>query len=110
MAVRRRSYYRGRYDDDIAAYVGDQTRVIDLLGQTAIPGFIEGHGHYTSFGGSLLTLDFRYCEKLCRYRSMVAEAAAETPAGEWVIGRGWHQDKWEPARHCSLRGCRCTTR
>ena len=81
--------------DDIAAYVGEGTEVVDLNGQTAIPGFIEGHGHYTSFGGSLMILDFRYAKSFAEIVSMVAEAAEVTPAGEWIIGRGWHQDKWE---------------
>jgi predicted amidohydrolase YtcJ len=80
---------------DIAAFVGDDTEVIDLKGKTAVPGFIEGHGHFTSFGGSLLILDFRYAKSFAEIISMVAEAAEVTPAGEWIIGRGWHQDKWE---------------
>lgn len=90
--------------EDIAQHVSDQTRVIDLAGQTAIPGFIEGHGHYTSFGGSLLTLDFRYSKSFADIVSMVADSAAETPAGEWVIGRGWHQDKWEVREDALVEG------
>jgi len=80
---------------EISRYIGDNTEVIDLAGQTAIPGFIEGHGHYTSFGGSLMILDFRYAKSFAEIISMVAGAAQETPSGEWIIGRGWHQDKWE---------------
>ena len=30
-------------NEEIAAFVGDRTELIDLAGQTAIPGFIEGH-------------------------------------------------------------------
>lgn len=92
------------FTKEISTYVGDQTRVVDLAGQTAIPGFIEGHGHYTSYGGSLLTLDFRYSRSFADIVSMVAEAAAETPAGEWVIGRGWHQDKWETKEDTLVEG------
>ena len=80
--------------DEIAAYIGESTEVVDLEGNTAIPGFIEGHGHYTSFGGSLMILDFRYASSFAEIVSMVEAAASETPAGEWIIGRGWHQDKW----------------
>lgn len=79
----------------IAAYVSDDTEVIDLQGQTAIPGLIEGHGHYTSFGGSLLILDFRHARSFAEIVSMVEVAAKNTPPGEWIVGRGWHQDKWE---------------
>jgi predicted amidohydrolase YtcJ len=89
---------------DIAAYIGDATEVIDLQGQTAIPGFIEGHGHYTSFGGSLMILDFRYAKSFAEIVSQVAAAAEETPVGEWIIGRGWHQDKWETKEEVLVEG------
>ena len=77
-------------NDAMLKHRGDDTEVIDLQGQMAIPGFIEGHGHYTSFGGSLMILDFRYARSFAEIVSMAAAAAADTPAGEWIIGRGWH--------------------
>ena len=89
---------------DIAAYIGDATEVIDLDGHTAIPGFIEGHGHYTSFGGSLMILDFRYSKSFGEIVSQVAAAAKETPRGEWIIGRGWHQDKWQAKEDVLVEG------
>jgi len=89
---------------DIAAYIGDATEVIDLGGRTAIPGFIEGHGHYTSFGGSLVILDFRYSKSFSEIVSQVAAAAKETPKGEWIIGRGWHQDKWQTKEDVLIEG------
>ena len=36
--------------DQIAAYVGPATEVIDLAGLTAVPGLIEGHGHFMGLG------------------------------------------------------------
>ena len=89
---------------DIAAYIGDATEVIDLAGQTAIPGFIEGHGHYTSFGGSLTMLDFRYSKSFSEIVSQVAAAAEVTPPDEWIIGRGWHQDKWDTKEDVMVEG------
>ncbi len=89
---------------EIAAYIGDGTEVIDLAGSTAIPGLIEGHGHYTSFGGSLLILDFRYATSFADIVSMVQGATAETPPGEWIVGRGWHQDKWAEKEDVLVEG------
>src|SRR5262249_60285020 len=37
-------------DSQAAAWIGPGTRVIDLHGMLAIPGFIEGHGHFTGLG------------------------------------------------------------
>ncbi|MDX1405482.1 MAG: amidohydrolase [Woeseiaceae bacterium] len=89
---------------DVEPYIGAATDVIDLNGRTAIPGFIEGHGHYTSFGGSLMILDFRYSKSFAEIVSMVAGAARETPVGEWIIGRGWHQDKWQTKEEVLVEG------
>ena len=89
---------------DIAAYIGDTTEVIDLAGQTAIPGFIEGHGHFISFGESLLILNFRYSKSFSEIVSQVAAVAEETPPGEWIIGQGWHQDKWKTKEDVLIEG------
>lgn len=89
---------------EIDNWIGEATRVIDLQGRTAIPGFIEGHGHYTSFGGSLMILDFRYAKSFDEIVAQVAEAVTSTPDGEWVIGRGWHQDKWQERPEPSVEG------
>ncbi len=91
-------------NEALSAWRGEQTQVIDLQGKTAIPGFIEGHGHYTSFGDSLMTLDFRYADSFDAIVAMVADAAKETPAGEWIVGRGWHQDKWKTQPVPSVEG------
>ena len=90
--------------DDMAKHRGEDTKVIDLRGQMAMPGFIEGHGHYTSFGGSLMILDFRNAKSFAEIVSMVAKAATDTPIGEWIVGRGWHQDKWETKEDVLVEG------
>ncbi len=89
---------------EIAAYIGDATEVINLHGNTAIPGLIEGHGHYTSFGGSLMILDFRHANSFAEIVSQVVAAVQETESGEWIIGRGWHQDKWEIKEEVLVEG------
>src|SRR5207302_1296696 len=37
-------------DRAAASWIGPATKVIDLHGMLAIPGFIEGHGHFTGLG------------------------------------------------------------
>ena len=91
-------------NDEIGAMIGDATEVVDLAGRTAIPGFIEGHGHYTSFGGSLMILDFRYSRSFAEIVEQVAAATETTPPGEWIIGRGWHQDKWQTKEDVLVEG------
>lgn len=44
---------------EIEPFISSRTKVIDLEGQLACPGIIEGHGHYMSLGESLMGLDLR---------------------------------------------------
>jgi predicted amidohydrolase YtcJ len=80
--------------DEIAAYVGEETEVVDLDGRLAIPGFIEGHGHYMSLGRSKEILDLMDVTSWEEIVSMVEQAVAQAEPGQWIEGRGWHQEKW----------------
>jgi len=44
---------------DVQKWIGPNTKVIDLKGQLAIPGFIEGHGHFAGIGEYRQGLDLR---------------------------------------------------
>ena len=82
-------------DRNIESYIGENTQVIDLEGKLAIPGFIESHGHFTSIGRSKLQLDLMSVKNWDAVVAMVAEAAKDAEPGEWILGRGWHQEKWD---------------
>jgi predicted amidohydrolase YtcJ len=79
---------------DAQRFVGPSTQVIDLAGQLAVPGLIEGHGHYTGIGENRLNLDFMNTKSWDEILHMVAQAVEKAKPGDWIIGRGWHQDKW----------------
>ncbi len=81
--------------DEIAAYIGAGTEVIDLDGQLAIPGFIEGHGHFMGIGQAKMILDLTQAGNWQEMVDMVAEAVQQAEPGEWILGRGWHQEKWD---------------
>ncbi|WP_436517038.1 amidohydrolase [Ekhidna sp. To15] len=76
------------------AFKGATTSVIDLAGKTMIPGLTEGHAHIMGVGYNLLNVDLREAKSYQEVVEMVAERAAITPEGTWILGRGWHQDKW----------------
>jgi predicted amidohydrolase YtcJ len=91
-------------DDEIRRHVAPSTRVIDLAGRLAVPGFIEGHGHFVSLGQSMLILDLREARSWDEIVARVARTAEMTPAGEWIVGRGWHQDKWQQRPEPNVEG------
>ncbi|MBT8401787.1 MAG: amidohydrolase [Rhodothermia bacterium] len=80
---------------DIEEYIGPDTEVVDLEGRLAIPGFIEGHAHFFSLGRSKMILALGESRNWAEIVSMVGDAAATAEPGEWITGRGWHQEKWD---------------
>src|SRR3954463_8936990 len=89
---------------DAAKWIGPRTQVIDLHGQLAIPGFIEGHGHFTGVGEFRLGLDLREARTWDDIVAQVARAAKQAKPGEWIVGRGWHQSKWSKAPEPNVEG------
>lgn len=81
-------------NQQIQPLIGDRTQVIELQGKLAVPGFIEGHGHFVGLGQSMMTLDLTRAESWDDIVNQVLQAAQTTPRGEWIVGRGWHQSKW----------------
>jgi predicted amidohydrolase YtcJ len=82
-------------DEQISAYIGADTEVVELAGRFAMPGFIEGHGHFMSLGRARQILDLNDIRNWDEAVNMVAVAVDQAEPGEWIFGRGWHQDKWD---------------
>ena len=80
--------------DEIKSMIGPNTQVIDLQGKLAIPGFIESHGHFSGVGGSQLELNLMNVQSWDEIVKMVADAVTRAKPGQWIYGRGWHQEKW----------------
>ena len=91
-------------NESIQRFIGPATRVIDLGGQLAIPGLIESHGHFSGFGLSKMTLDLMDVKDWDEIVSMVAAAAKQAKPGEWILGRGWHQEKWATVPKPNVEG------
>ena len=91
-------------DTDVARFVGPSTQVIDLAGKTAIPGFIEGHGHFTGVGENKINLDLMNTKSWEEIVHQVAMAVEKAKPGQWIIGRGWHQEKWSSTPTPNVEG------
>jgi predicted amidohydrolase YtcJ len=89
---------------DIKRHVGPKTQVIDLKGQLVIPGFIEGHGHFTGVGQAQLNLNLMKTTSWDQIVAMVGEAAKKAKPGQWIYGRGWHQEKWTTKPEPNVEG------
>lgn len=91
-------------NDAIKNYMGESTQVLDLDGKFTMPGFIEGHAHFVGLGESMMMLDLTKAKTWDDIVEQVEEAAKVTPAGQWIVGRGWHQSKWDEAPSPNVDG------
>ncbi len=91
-------------NSEVSGYIGEETQQMDLEGKYVYPGFIEGHAHIMGVGQNLINVDLREVKSYSELVDAVAERAAETPEGEWIVGRGWHQDKWTSSPEDVIKG------
>lgn len=82
-------------ESDIEKLSDENTERINAEGKFVMPGFIEGHGHYSGLGYSLINLNFLQSKSWEDIVDAVAKRATEVKPGQWIIGRGWHQEKWD---------------
>ncbi len=91
-------------DADVAPFVGPDTRVIDLEGQTMVPGLKESHGHLMGIGIARMTVDLVGISGYDELIERVLAAADGKEEGEWITGRGWHEEKWTDRSSLTVRG------
>ena len=89
---------------DIQPYIGSATKVIDLKGALAVPGLIDAHVHFTGVGQAARNLKLAPARNWDEIVRMVGDAAKKAKPGEWILGRGWHQEKWTPAPSPNVEG------
>lgn len=90
-------------NEDVKKYISSGTEIIDCKGQFVMPGFIEGHGHIHGLGSSLINLNLMHAKSWAQIVHMVDSAVKLSRPGVWIVGRGWHQEKWDstPAKNYS---------
>jgi predicted amidohydrolase YtcJ len=91
-------------DAGAAARVGPGTRVLDLAGHTVIPGFEDSHAHLLGIGFARLDVNLVGTRTYAEVVERVANAVKTRPPGEWIRGRGWHEEKWSSPPPGAVRG------
>ena len=78
-------------------FIGKDTRVVDLKGNTVLPGFTDSHQHLSGVGQREMTLNLERTTSLDDLLAKVKERVNQTKPGDWVTGRGWIETHWQPA-------------
>jgi predicted amidohydrolase YtcJ len=74
---------------------------VDLCGGTLLPSFIDPHSHFSSVASGLLQVSIEDCGCFDEVRKKIGafrESAGLKP-GEWVMVRGYDQDRLAERRH-----------
>jgi len=95
LAIRNGRVLAAGKEAEIARLADAHTVVIDLHGALAVPGLIDAHAHLWGIGRMKLELDLRDAKSWEEIVERVARAARERSKGQWIEGRGWHQEKWD---------------
>jgi len=89
---------------EIKQLISQNTASVDLKGALAIPGFIDSHAHLFNLGRARLSLDLSTAKTWAAVVEKVARAVKESEPGSWIVGRGWHQEKWERLPDVTVEG------
>lgn len=81
---------------DAQKFVGAKTRVVDLKGNTVLPGFADSHQHLIGVGLREMTLNLEGTTSLEDFLAKVKARVDQAKPGEWVTGRGWIETHWKP--------------
>jgi predicted amidohydrolase YtcJ/beta-lactamase class A len=81
-------------NDDIKKLAGAETRVIDLQGKLAVPGFIDDHTHFVNGGFQLLSVDLRDARTPAEFAERIKAQAARVGASRWITGGDWDHELW----------------
>jgi predicted amidohydrolase YtcJ len=80
-------------DQEILSEIDYAQSVFDVEGRTILPGLMDSHIHLEQFAMGLQKID---CETDTRPECVdrIAERAAHTDPGKWILGHGWNQNVW----------------
>jgi predicted amidohydrolase YtcJ len=81
-------------DAEILGMKSPQTKVIDLQGAFAMPGFNDAHTHIASAGQQKLSIDLDGTTSLADMQQRIQKFAATAPPNSWLQGGGWDHTKW----------------
>jgi predicted amidohydrolase YtcJ len=84
-------------NQQVDAWRGPKTHVVDAAGKRLLPGFNDAHVHFTDGGAQLDSVELNDATSAQEFARRIRERAAKTAKGEWLLGGDWDETKWSPA-------------
>ena len=87
--------------DEEAKKLADE--VVDLHGAAVLPGMIDTHQHLLAYASGLTKLNLKAAKSLEQLKQMLHDYAKDVPAGEWILGVGFDNEKFEGSKAMPTR-------
>jgi hypothetical protein len=81
-------------DADILKTKTPQTKIIDLNGAFAMPGFNDAHTHIAAAGQQKLSIDLDNSKSLAEMQQRIKTYASTAKPNTWLQGAGWDHTIW----------------
>jgi predicted amidohydrolase YtcJ len=84
-------------NQQVDAWRGPHTTVLDAGGKRLLPGFNDSHVHFADGGAQLDSVQLNDAASPREFARRIAERTGTAGKGEWVLGGDWDETKWSPA-------------
>lgn len=74
----------------VQSLIGDDTKVVDLMGKMVLPGFVSGHEHLVASGWTQLGVKLGAGQSKDDYLKLIKEYADANPDEAYIRGIGWN--------------------
>ena len=79
-------------------FIGENTNIFDLGGDTVFPGLTDAHTHIKWVGQRELGLNLQNIDDLGETVEAIRLYAENIAEGDWITGKGWIEQKWADQR------------
>ncbi|MCB9137878.1 MAG: amidohydrolase [Caldilineaceae bacterium] len=94
VAIRKHRISAVGSNEDVLALADNATRIIDGKGRLVLPGLCDAHIHFYDWSIGLAEVQLADTTSKAEMLDLIAARAAETPPGQWIVGRGWNESRW----------------
>jgi predicted amidohydrolase YtcJ len=84
-------------DADISDLAGKAAHKVDLQGRRVLPGLTDSHFHFYDYSLGRGLLHLAGSDSLEAVRQTVQQAIQVAAPGQWILGQGWNESRWDPA-------------
>lgn len=77
-------------DEQLAAFRGPSTKIIDAHGKLVLPAFTDSHIHFIEGGFSLQHANLEGAKDVSEIQQRLRAYSTQHPGQKWILGGGWN--------------------